>query len=267
MSGFIGAASSVYSAVAKILGPATLTLGNVPFSNIELPEKMHVGGKLALAKQITPDGIVVLSAMGVQYPDIEWSGYFEGASAIYRSRRLYTMLHSAAVQSLAWNERIYSVVVSAFTADDVQTGWIPYQIVCTVLRDETQTGAKPDRGLLAGVASDLSDAIGLAPAALSDLQTKLQVAQQAAQQAGAAAGGSSAALALQSSVLVAQGATSAAMSLAEGNMAGAALGIASAGLAAAAAVSAVAAAANLAAVSGVQGLLGRSSANLGNSSA
>jgi hypothetical protein len=271
-----GKISAVNSAVSQIFGGSgNVKLGSLTLSGIEVPETIRWGGRQSISSPELPGGIVNLFAMGICYPPLKWSGYFEGFNALSRSRVLYTMMNTAAIVRLSWNDRMYSVMVEEYTATDTQPNWIPYHVTVRVLRDETLFGYKPKSSLLAQVFGDITASLGITPSDLSDVSDAVGKAQVAAQAVGAVTAGSSASLALQSSLSGAQSAIGGATALANGNIAGLAVAAAGAGsvfpggsaaTGAANVQSAVLASSHLAALSAMKGQVGRAQANVKNAS-
>lgn len=161
MSGFLGVAQS---ALAGAIG---VVVGGVSCTGIELPEKMSWGGTQALAKQVLPGGTVIVSAMGLQYKPISWSGIFEGQFALLRSSMLYAMMDAANQVLLNWNDRVYTVVVSEYHADDTKTNWIPYSVTCEVIRDEALPLLEAVTDFIGSVEGDIADAIGIDPGGIA----------------------------------------------------------------------------------------------------
>jgi hypothetical protein len=279
MSGILGAiagtASTAIGAVTELFGGSNgVTLGTVTFSGVEVPEKITWGGGQSNARNVSPGGTVNVSAMGIQYEPLSWSGYFEGPNALDRSRSLYTMMLAGQPVSLAWNDRLYTVLVTRYLCDDTKPNWLPYRIVCDVISDQTTETGPGQPSLFSQVTSDLSDALGLTPDTLNTISDAIQKAQTLATAAGAVLGGSPAALQLQTAVSSAQNLTGAAQALAGGNLAGVVSQTAGAVFPLTTAKqgvvnfnTTVAAASQLSALPQVAGRLGRVLANVGNASA
>jgi len=130
-----------------------LLLGPVLFQSFELPERISWGGGQRLAVHKLPGGGRVIDAMGRDDAPIAWSGVFAGEDAAMRARLLDLMRAEGGVWPLSWDSFLYSVVISAFTVSYERAGWLPYRIVCTVLRDEAE-------GLTESVLSLASDVLG-----------------------------------------------------------------------------------------------------------
>lgn len=278
ISALAGQASTVYGALTQLFGGAgSVTLGDFSFDSFEVPETIRWGGKQHIVSQTMPGGTNVFAAMGIEFPPLSWSGIFDGMNALSRSRQLYTMLNAAALITLSWNDRTYTVMVSDYEASDTKTNWIPYRISCLVLRDETLSSNPPAPSLLSQVTADIAGAIGVTPAQLTQgVGTALSAAQAAATVAGAVTAGSSAALALTGAVATAATAVNAATVLANSQIATLASAAASTGSAvlpagnaltgAANLIGAMATSANLAALPIIGGLVGRIQINMANAS-
>lgn len=278
ISSIVGKVSVVRNSLSILFGGSGgVSLGGVNFAGTEVPETIKWGGRQDIVKQRLPGGVVVMSAMGIEYTPISWSGIFEGISAIGRSRQLYAMMNAALTVSLAWNDRNYTVMIDTYSADDTKENWIPYTVTVCILRDETLVSSASSPGLLSQITSDIAGAIGITPDALvSGVGTALQVASVAATVVGAVTGGSAASGVLASALGAAQLATGAAISVANSQVGGIIAGALSTGSlvfpagSAASGIAnfgtALASSANLSALPVIGGLIGRSQINLANAS-
>ncbi|MGI4809919.1 MAG: hypothetical protein ACRYF2_17620 [Janthinobacterium lividum] len=148
---------------------AALTLGDIVFSDFEVPEHFVVGGKQRLVIHSLPGGGRVVDAMGADDAPIRWSGVFSGQQAAERVRAIERLRRGGQRQTLTWDAWLYSVVVQEFQAEVTSSWWIPYQIkLCIVLSGagtqtdwfDRATGPALSIGVL-GVAA-LETAIGVA---------------------------------------------------------------------------------------------------------
>ena len=130
-----------------------LLLGPVLFQSFELPERISWGGAQRLAVHRMPGGGRVIDAMGRDDAPIAWTGVFAGEDAAMRARLLDLMRAEGGVWPLSWDSFLYSVLISSFSVSYERAGWLPYRIVCTVLRDEAE-------GLAEGVLSLAADVLG-----------------------------------------------------------------------------------------------------------
>lgn len=111
----------------------SLTLGEVTFSNFELPEHFAIGGKQQLVVHSLPGGGRVVDAMGPNDAPIRWSGVFSGQQAAERVRLLDRLRRGGERQALAWDAWRYSVIVEEFEAQISSSWWIPYTIKLCVI--------------------------------------------------------------------------------------------------------------------------------------
>jgi hypothetical protein len=277
MSGALGTVArvaGVAGSVNSILGlvQTNVYLGDVTFFGIQVPEQIAWGGSQRTVRHVMPGGGVVMSLLGIDYPQLTWSGIFEGASAGTFSRRLYLMMVGGDLQQLSWLDKSYTVVVSRFEASDERENWVRYQITLDILYDNlfgppAGRGGRV-RGLLGSVLADLKSALALADVA----QDVIGRMQAAAGLVSALTKNSPDTLALQSdnaeaiAALKAERATQDAAidRLALQAPAGALLPPGSPQVAAANVLAAVDAARGSARASGALGYLGRTGTNLGN---
>ncbi len=154
----------------------TLLLGPVVFQDFEVPCGINFGGKQRLAVHRLPGGVRVIDALGREDADICFSGIFCGDNATLRARLLDEMRASGALLPLTWDVFFYTVVIAQFQADYTTSNWIPYNITCTVLRDEASAIIETALSLGASVLSDVGVAIGQAASGgvdISSLQTTM----------------------------------------------------------------------------------------------
>ena len=112
-----------------------LTLGNVVFTDFEVPEYFVVGGKQKLVIHSLPGGGRVVDAMGPEDAPIRWSGVFSGQQAAERVRTLEGLRRSGQRQTLTWDAWRYTVVVQDFEANITSSSWIPYRLQLCVVMD------------------------------------------------------------------------------------------------------------------------------------
>lgn len=277
MSGALGSVARVAGiagAVNSVIGlvRTNVYLGDVTFFGIQVPEQITWGGAQRTVRHVMPGGAVVMSQLGIDYPQISWSGVFEGAAASTFARRLYLMMAGADLQQLSWLDKSYTVAVSRFEASDERENWVRYQITLDILYDNL-FGPPAGRGgrvwgLLGSVLSDLKSALALADVA----QDVIGRMQAAAGLVSALTKNSPDTLALQSDnaeAIAALKAERAAQDAAINRLAlqapaGALLPSGSPQVAAANVLAAVDAARGAARASGALGYLGRTGTNLGN---
>ena len=148
---------------------AALTLGDITFSDFEVPEHFVVGGKHRLVIHSLPGGGRVVDAMGADDAPIRWSGIFSGQQAAERVRAIERLRRSGQRQTLTWDAWLYSVVVQEFEAEIASSWWIPYRITLCIVANgagiqtdwfDQATGPTLSVGLLGAAA--LETAIGVA---------------------------------------------------------------------------------------------------------
>lgn len=116
----------------------TLSLGDVLFEDLEIPERMPFGGNQSLVMHKLVGGVRQIDAMGRDDRSIEWSGTFLGENALARARYLDAQRIAGTSVPLVWSEFFYDVVVRCFEADFEREWMIPYRIVCEVVLDHSQ---------------------------------------------------------------------------------------------------------------------------------
>lgn len=115
-----------------------VTLENVQFSGLEVPENISFGGDQKLTVHELVGGARVVDAMGRSDAPLEWSGYFMGPTALERARYVDGLRVAGKAVPLNWSELAYNVVVQSFRADFRNQILIPYTITCVVVEDQTQ---------------------------------------------------------------------------------------------------------------------------------
>lgn len=141
-----------------------LRLGDIVFSDFEIPESIAIGGEQRLAVHRLVGGARIIDAMGTDDAPKEWSGMFLGENALDRAQSLDELRVAALPVDLTWSSLRYTVVIRRFIANFEAPFRIPYQIVCEVLEDDTgDEGASDVDDLIRGdmtAASSLSDTVG-----------------------------------------------------------------------------------------------------------
>ncbi|KVC81383.1 hypothetical protein [Burkholderia ubonensis] len=140
----------------------TLSLGDVLFADLEVPEHISFGGEQALTVHKLVGGTRVIDAMGRDDMPLEWSGTFMGADALQRARYLDAQRIAGTAVPLVWSEFFYDVVIQRFEADFQREWLIPYRITCIVVQDHSQ----PQESIAGAsindlIATDLSSANSL----------------------------------------------------------------------------------------------------------
>jgi hypothetical protein len=112
-----------------------LTLGQVTFTNFEIPESINFGGSQALAEKRFVGGRRDIHAMGGFDGDISWSGLMFESTASFRAQFLDNMRIAGAALPLTWGIFNYLVVIKEFNANFERSYQIPYSITCTVIQN------------------------------------------------------------------------------------------------------------------------------------
>lgn len=141
-----------------------LTLGPVIMSGFEVPSQINIGGKQRLAVHRLTDGTRVIDSLGRDDSEISFRGIMSGPDATMRARILDVLRVAGEPVSLAWDVFFYTVILSTFAAVYERPSWIPYNITCTVLRDEASSivpiAMSLAKSVLADVATAASDSSG-----------------------------------------------------------------------------------------------------------
>ena len=178
MSGTFAIAAGLAS---QILGPSvTVTIGGITLAGFEVPSKMPFGGAQRVVVHKMPGGGRVVDALGPDDRDISWSGILRsgdggGLPAMTRSGQLDALRQAGRKVTLSWGGTSRLVVVSSFTADYGDQGYlIPYSITCVVV----SASAAQQPTLLSSLAADVG-----ASALLSGVSSVVGPALAAAQSA------------------------------------------------------------------------------------
>lgn len=116
----------------------TLSLGDVLFADLEIPEHITFGGEQSLVVHKMVGGTRQIDAMGRDDMPLEWSGTFLGANALQRAKYLDAQRIAGVSLPLVWSEFFYDVVIQRFEADFQREWMIPYRVVCVVVLDHSQ---------------------------------------------------------------------------------------------------------------------------------
>jgi hypothetical protein len=137
-----------------------LLLGPVAFQDFEVPSGINFGGRQQLALHRLPGGARIIDALGRDDAQIGFSGIFSGTDATLRARSLDELRAGGVALPLMWDVFFYTVVITQFRANYCNNWWIPYEIICTVLRDEAAVLIQPLVSLAAAALADLGQAAG-----------------------------------------------------------------------------------------------------------
>ena len=112
-----------------------LTLGGVPFQDMEVPEKISFGGKQRVAVQQLIGGGRAVEALGLDDGKISFSGIFSGSDAVGRAKLLDAARALGAPLPLVWDGFFYTVIIEGFSAEYRKRNLIPFSITCVVVSD------------------------------------------------------------------------------------------------------------------------------------
>jgi uncharacterized protein YciI len=138
-----------------------LTLGGVPFQDMEVPEKISFGGKQRVAVQNLIGGGRVVAALGLDDGEISFSGIFSGSDAVSRAQLLDAARALGAALPLVWDGFFYTVIIEGFTAEYRKANLIPFSITCVVVSDPLASLAALAAPVANLVGNDLSAAEAL----------------------------------------------------------------------------------------------------------
>jgi hypothetical protein len=124
-------------------GDSSVTLGDITFSQTEVPPQITWSGIQRLVRHVAPGGVIVVDALGIDYPPIEWEGIFEGSDASDRAQHLHALMQMGQEVTLSWLDQSYQVVVKQASFDHRTVGWIPYHVRCEVI-SRADAGPPPD---------------------------------------------------------------------------------------------------------------------------
>jgi hypothetical protein len=112
-----------------------LTLGGVPFQDMEVPEKISFGGRQNVVVQKLIGGGRVVEALGLDDGKISFSGIFSGSDAVRRTQMLDAARALGASLPLVWDGFFYTVIIEEFCAEYRKSNLIPFAITCVVVSD------------------------------------------------------------------------------------------------------------------------------------
>lgn len=138
-----------------------LTLGGVPFQNMEVPEKILFGGKQRVAVHNLIGGGRVVEALGIDDGMISFSGIFSGADAASRAQVLDAARALGTTLPLVWDSFFYTVIIANFKAEYRKSTLIPFSINCVVVNDPIASVAIAAESVATLVANDLAAAAGM----------------------------------------------------------------------------------------------------------
>ncbi len=136
----------------------TMILGPVVFQDFEACAGIRFGGEQRIIVHKLPGGDRVIDCLGRDDAEITMNGTFSGPDGTLRARALDELRAQGSVLALTWDVFFYSVVIRDFQADYRNSFWIPYRLVCTVLRDEAAALFETALSLAGSVVGDIAAA-------------------------------------------------------------------------------------------------------------
>src|SRR5579875_259637 len=137
------------------MAQSALILGTISFRDFEIPECITFGGRQTLAVQRLIGGGRVVDVLGRDDDTISFSGTFAGPDATARARTLDAMRVAGQELPLVWDVFYYTVVIASLKADYLNPWWIPFRLVCAVVRDEASSPLLAPIPLLQSLMSDV----------------------------------------------------------------------------------------------------------------
>lgn len=166
-----------------ILGKTRLKLGDVEFTDLELPQSIRVMLKQKLAQHDLVGGTRVIDTMGAFYEPIGWTGRLEGLDAVARDKILSQMLLDAQEVVLTWDEYAFRTVIEAYESTYHDHAHIDYTLTCAVLAATDVPQDPPSDDLNQQINDDMNDAGDLAEqSGDSGIQSAISTVQDAINQ-------------------------------------------------------------------------------------
>jgi hypothetical protein len=135
-----------------------LVLGPVLFREFEVPSRINFGGRQRVAVHALPGGERVIDVLGRDDAQISFAGIFSGVDATLRARTLNELRSEGLPMALTWDVFFYTVIITELHADYHNGSWVPYHVVCTVLRDEASISSSIPVSLTSIINADIGAA-------------------------------------------------------------------------------------------------------------
>lgn len=116
----------------------SLQLGAVTFRDLEIPDTVPIGGAHAHKLHKLQGGVRVLDAMGRDDEPKSWAGRMLGPDAASRVQQLDAYRIAGQAIALSWDQYNFTVFVSQFRAEQLQSFHFTYSITVEVLVDNSQ---------------------------------------------------------------------------------------------------------------------------------
>lgn len=134
--------------------PTPVTLGDITFAGMEVPESIPWGGGQSVVVQKLVGGARIVDVMGRDDAPITWSGIFMGSEAFDRAQYVNSMRVAGQSITLSWGGLSFTVVIREATFDYRMSVYIPYSITCEVVEDNV-TASTP--GLVPNVDDQMAN--------------------------------------------------------------------------------------------------------------
>lgn len=138
-----------------------LKLGDLAFSEFELPSKVGLGGAQSLVTHKLPGGVRVVQSMGRDDDDIQWEGLLIGPDAISRARQIDVLRIAGEQLGLSFFSFNYQVVIKGFRYSVETFARIRYQIDLMVVDAVNSSGPAAASSLDSVVKGDSTAAVAL----------------------------------------------------------------------------------------------------------
>ncbi|VVQ19890.1 hypothetical protein [Pseudomonas fluorescens] len=150
-----------------------LIVGDVEFAGLEVPESVSIGAKQKLVVHKLVGGKRVVDVLGLDYKNIQWSGWITGATAGDRVTELETLRDAGQPLNFNMDGYYFSVLIEDFDARFEHAYRRYYSIDLLVV---SRLDAPITENALAGtldalINSDVGESLGLASIINSDVVT------------------------------------------------------------------------------------------------
>jgi hypothetical protein len=136
-----------------------LMLGSVAFQYFEIPEEIAGGGAQAMAVRKYAGGVRTIDAMGPDDDALQWSGWFEGPTALLRCQQLDIMRRQGVAVNATWSAYSYLVVIKRFTWKFKRYYHYSYEIQLEVVQDLSFPPNQSSPDVESQMQSDLSSVV------------------------------------------------------------------------------------------------------------
>lgn len=135
-AGVIAVANSLFP--VRATAPTLLTLGTAALEGFEIPESITFGSEQrTVVNEYVGDYKRVVQVLGAQPRAITWRGIFLYDSALDRAVYFQTKCRQGLPLQLTWGDFNLVVLITQFHFDPLNAFHVPYEITCTVVRDDS----------------------------------------------------------------------------------------------------------------------------------